>query len=325
MTINASKEIGGYFSLELPQRENAFLHSEGVLLNSGRHALEYILRSISVVKRLWLPYFTCDVILEPIIKLAIPYDFYHINEQLEIIDDISLQSDEYLLVTNYYGIKDTYINFLVQKYNEHLIIDNAQAFYTVSDFNVPTIYSPRKFVGVPDGGIAVVNQNLPIDDLERDVSYNRCIHLLKRIDLGANAGYFDFKENSSKLINQPMKKMSFLTQAILSSIDWEDIRKKRVRNFQILHEVLSASNSLSISSMGTFACPMIYPYLTQNSTLKKKLINSGVFVATYWPNVFDWCPKGSLEHHLAENIIAIPIDQRYGLEDLNKILTIIQK
>ena len=51
--------IGGYFELELPQSKKKFPHSDGMLLNSGRHSLEYILRSMKNVGRLWIPYFTC--------------------------------------------------------------------------------------------------------------------------------------------------------------------------------------------------------------------------------------------------------------------------
>ena len=43
--LGMSSEIGGYFSLELNQREKNSFHSGGIYLNSGRNALEYILRS----------------------------------------------------------------------------------------------------------------------------------------------------------------------------------------------------------------------------------------------------------------------------------------
>ncbi len=43
--------IGGYFELELSDR-GAFPCQDGVLLNSGRNALEYILRSIPTIARL---------------------------------------------------------------------------------------------------------------------------------------------------------------------------------------------------------------------------------------------------------------------------------
>ena len=77
------KAIGGYFELE-DRGVGIFPHSRGVLLNTGRNSLEYILRSISNIKQIYLPYYTCEVVLEPIKKLSIPYCFYHINERLEI-------------------------------------------------------------------------------------------------------------------------------------------------------------------------------------------------------------------------------------------------
>ena len=65
---------------------------------------------------------------------------------------------------------------------------------------------------------------------------------------------------------------------------------------------------------------MVYPYYTSDNTLKAKLISSKIFVATYWPNVFEWCKSDSLEYNFGEQIIAIPIDQRYGIEDMNRII-----
>ena len=68
--------IGGYF--ELPDyEEGVFPHQDGILLNTGRNALEYILRSIGDAKRVYLPYYTCEVVLEPLKKLHIPWTFYH--------------------------------------------------------------------------------------------------------------------------------------------------------------------------------------------------------------------------------------------------------
>ena len=139
--------IGGYFSLELAGQKQKFLHSEGVCVNSGRNALEYIFLSLPKIAKIYVPYLTCDVILEPILKLKIPYVFYSINDQLEISDRIILGSDEYILVTNYFGIKDQYIQALASQYADRLIVDNAQAYFCPEFTGVKTIYSPRKFVG----------------------------------------------------------------------------------------------------------------------------------------------------------------------------------
>ena len=48
-----------------------------------------------------------------------------------------------------------------------------------------------------------------------------------------------------------------------------------------------------------------------------------VFVACYWPNVLEWCAESDLEYKLAKQIIPIPIDQRYGVEEMEKIIRII--
>ena len=318
------KEIGGYFSLEIKEtfQENT-IHSQGLFLNSGRNALEYILSSLSVVSKLWIPYFTCDVVLEPIKKLGIPYDFYRINEHLELCEDVQLASDEYLLATNYYGIKDSYIENLARKYGSHLIVDNAQALYAHPIEGIKTFYSPRKFAGIPDGGIAYMEAGKDIQSFDTDVSYDRLSHLLKRIDLGAGAGYTDFKDNSRKLANQPIMQMSRLTGVLLASIDFEGIKERRLKNFHILHEALKSSNQLAIPTIGSFSCPLVYPYFTNDCTLKKKLIDNKVFVATYWPNVLEWCKEDTLEYQLADRIIAIPIDQRYGEEEMKYITNLI--
>lgn len=315
-----SKEIGGYLNLELKEvPQNRLFHSKGIFLNSGRNALEYILASIPTINKLWIPYFTCDVVLEPINKLGIPYSFYHINGQLELSEDIHLAKDEYLLITNYYGIKDSYIEYLANKYSSQLIVDNAQALFAKPIEGIKTFYSPRKFVGIPDGGIAYIDNSTDInspEELEEDISYDRFSHLLKRIDLGAGAGYIDFKENSHKLVSQPIKRISKLTKKILYSIDFEEVKAKRIANFQVLHDALKHINQIEIPDISSFNCPLVYPFFCEDGKLKKKLIDKKIFVATYWPNVFNWCKETSLEYQFADRVIAIPIDQRYSKNEI---------
>ena len=317
------RAIGGYFSLELPLVQGNYIHEKGIHLNSGRNALEYILRSLPDIRCIWIPYYTCEVVLEPLKKLDIPYHFYSVNEYLELTDEIELGKNEYLLFTNYFGIKDTYIKELASRYRERLIVDNAQAFFAEPIEGVKTVYSPRKFVGIPDGGIAYMENGFDLSGLELDISYNRCSHLLKRLDLGAEAGYTDFRENSCQLMNQPVKRMSNLTWNLLQGIDFDSVKKQRRENFKQLHEALSEINQLYISDIETFACPMVYPFYTSDDTLKKCLIENKIFVATYWPNVLNWCKEGMLEYKLASRVIAIPIDQRYGKENMKKIIKMI--
>ena len=315
--------IGGYFELELPDY-GCFLHDDGVLLNSGRNALEYVLRTLGDVKRLFVPYYTCDVVLEPIEKMGVPYSFYHINQKLEIEDSPSLQRGDYLVYTNYFGVKDEYVKILANHYESHLIVDNAQAWFAEPIEGVNTIYSPRKFVGLPDGGIAYCTKQIDKNSFAQDVSFERCSHLLKRIDIGPSDGYADFRANSEQLKGQPIKQMSRLTQRMLSSIDFEVVKGKRKKNFEYLHKGLGENNLFSIPSVDTFACPMVYPYLTDDNSLKQKLIDSKVFVATYWPNVLEWCKLEDWEYELTEKTAFILIDQRYGADDMQRIIDLVK-
>ena len=47
-------------------------------------------------------------------------------------------------------------------------------------------------------------------------------------------------------------------------------------------------------------------------------------MAKYWPNVVNWTPANSYEILITNRIIPIPIDQRYGIDDIYLITDIIR-
>lgn len=307
--------IGGYFSLELQRHEE--YHKDAIKLNTGRNCLEYILRSRKYAK-VYIPYYTCEVILEPFQKLGVEYEFYHINLDFEITDDIHLQNNEALLYTNYYGLKQRYAESLAKRYGQQLIVDNTQAFYANPLEGIDTFYTCRKFFGVPDGAYLFTDKPLDIE-LEQDISYERMIFLTKRIDLGAEAGYQDFREQSHLLCNQPIKRMSKLTEQLMQSIDYGWAAKRRKDNYNYLHEFLKDSNLFQIT-LDDDAVPMVYPFLSTQERLRYNLIQNKIFVACYWPNVLDWCTTNDWDYQLAESLVCLPIDQRYGENDMKRII-----
>lgn len=306
--------IGGYFSLELPLHEE--YHKNAIRLNTGRNCLEYILRSRKY-RKVYIPYYTCDVVLEPFHKLNVEYEFYHIDINLEIPDQISLLDDEALLYTNYYGLKQHYIEKLAENFGQQLIVDSTQAFYARPIKGIDTFYTCRKFFGVPDGAYLYTDKPLDIE-LAQDISWERMSFLTKRWDLGAEAGYADFRDQSEQLIGQPIKRMSNLTQRMMESIDYEAAAKQRRKNFCHLHDALNASNQLHFSIDDEV--PMVYPYLNDDTSLKQRLIKNRIYVATYWPNVMAWCNHNSLEFILSDRTVFLPLDQRYGEEEMNHIV-----
>lgn len=310
--------IGGYFELEL--KKGKHYHDNAIRLNTARNCLEYILRAKKYTK-IYIPYYTCDVILEPLNLLSISYEFYHINELLEPVNDVIIKSNEVYLYTNYYGIKQEAVTRLAKLYKQQLIVDNAQAFFAPPLEGIDTFYSARKFFGVPDGAYLYTDTTIKIN--EQDVSYNRINHLSKRIELGAEEGYKDFQINDNSLIGQPIKKMSKLTEVLLSGIDYVKVRKQRIDNYKQLDTKLRKKNKIYLP-IGEFDVPMVYPYWDNEVLLREKLIENKIFTATYWPNVLEWSDPRDLEFMFTKSALFLPIDQRYSEDEMVKILNLLK-
>ncbi len=313
------ESIGGFFSLELPQREE--YHKDALRLNTGRNCLEYILRARGY-KKAYVPYYTCEAVMEPVIKLGIPYEYYHVDIHLEIRNRFTLKADEALLYTNYYGLKQRYVEQLAERIGTRLIVDNTQAFYAKPLSGIDTFYTCRKFFGVADGAYLYCDAILDAD-IEQDCSYDRMAHLLKRIDLSAEEGYADFRRVDDGLDNQPIRRMSKLTQRMMQSIDYEAAARQRRENYLMLHDALGGENNLDLP-LAEDAVPMVYPFLAPVKGLREKLIENKVFVARYWPNVLEWTSKEDIEYLLAYQMQPLPMDQRYGEEEINAIIKILK-
>lgn len=313
MIAPSYKEIGGYLGLEVNERFDNI--GQCIALNSGRNALRYIIKAYQI-KEIWLPYYTCPVVRESIELEKCQAKLYHINKNFMPLE--SFKQDDFILYTNYFGICAKNVKNLAKIY-KNLIIDNAQAFYMPS-YGIASFNSIRKFFGVPDGALLSSDKILD-DELGQDTSYQRCAHLLKRLDVNAPFGYDDFKDNDKNLSTQSIKTMPNLTRILFNSINLHQARTKRLENFAYLQEHLNPTNKLNIA-LDDEDVPMVYPYLIDNGAkVKVNLIKNNIFVATYW-NAQN---LNNFEANFQNNIIPLPIDQRYSLKDMNQIIKHIQK
>lgn len=311
--------IGGYFELELAQRKH--YHDGALRLNTARNCFEYILLAHNY-KKVYIPYYTCEVMLQPLHKHNIAYQFYSIDENLEPVSIYKLKKDEAFLYTNYFGIKQVTVECLANFYGNQLIVDNAQAFFSPRVEGIDTFYSPRKFFGVPDGAYLYTDVHID-DNLPQDTSMTRMTHLLKRIDVSAEDGYVDFKNEDNMLDNMPILRMSKLSESILASIEYDVIKLRRRDNFIYLHSILGDSNLLKVN-VDDEMVPMVYPYLQSSTSLRQKLQVHRIYVATYWQNVEKWCNEYDLEVKYMNQLLPLPIDQRYGQNEMDKIVKLIR-
>ena len=320
------KAIGGYFSLEV--NEGRERHYDAVRLNAGRYALEYILRTRKYHK-VFLPYYICDSVIQPLERLGVEFEFYRINEKLEPAVKLAPKDDEAVLYVNYFGMKNRVASTFCYAY-KNTILDQTQAFYSEhgnkyddKSIQCDTFYSCRKYFGVPDG--AYLHTDCLLDEeLPQDESFERMLFLTKRIDRSAQEGYADFHANDKALSTVGLKRMSKLTEAIMQGIDYSAKANKRIHNFHFLDRALRDSNRFKWD-MDYGTVPLIYPYYVEDGArLRHHLIEHQVFCARYWPNVMEWCKPDEWEYMLAENLVCIPIDQRYGEEEMERIIEIIK-
>jgi hypothetical protein len=258
--------------------------------------------------------------LEPLKRNNIEFSYYYLDKNLEPLIPSSMNSTDFFLYTNYFGIRQDTVRSLSLKL-DNLIIDNSMAFYAPQLKDVDTFYSARKFFGVSDGAYLYTDGTLEYE-LEDDFSHHRMLHLFKRIELGANKAYNDFLENDLTLYNQPIRKMSAVTKLILSGTDYSKYKTIRERNFLFLHHTLQQFNELHLNVSDTNG-PMFYPFLLDYEKLRNKFIESKIYVPTLWKNTLNTAKINSFEHYLTRNLFALPIDQRYSLEDMQFILNTI--
>lgn len=303
------KEIGGYFELECGHNP---LYHKGVYLNSGRNALRYIIRKLGI-RTLHLPYYTCPVVNQAIEAEGCQIERYELDADFMPARDFP--QNDFVVYNNYFGVCGKKVSELSARY-PNLIVDNAQAFYS-RQIGRAAFYSPRKFFGLPDGGIAIFKDeelNVQTLDLDVDSSLDRISHLVKRVELGASAGYADFRAASDMLARVPVRAMSKLTMALFGSVNYEFAAERRQVSFRVLHEQLQSSFSFALADDDV---PMVYPYVTDDATLRSRLIEQKIYVAKYWPGL------SPAANALAERIVPFPIDQRYGEEDMKRILEVL--
>lgn len=308
------KSIGGYFELECGK--TPLYYQDGIYLNICRSALRYLIRALGI-NRIHVPVFTCHVVNDSILQEGCKIETYRLNQHMMPDKDFPLE--DYIIYNNYFGVVGNNVRVLSQRY-PNLIVDNAQAFYSKVDCRA-AIYSPRKFFGLPDSGI-LRGANIPLIELPYGHSFEVSSHLLRRIDYGAQAAYADFTANDKALEQYPLEHISNLTLYLMGNIDYELVKKRRLDNFNILQQSLPTDFPISMAEDDV---PLVYPLLVKDGNdVRAKLIQNQIFCAQYWPNVLKDSKPGELEYELTNNLVNLPIDQRYDEEVMERIVNIMK-
>lgn len=315
------KPVGGYFELELSKGGYVY-HEVPYTFKSGRSALHYILRMCKP-SLVYVPFYTCNALLQSFEAAGVAYTLYAIDENMEPVTLPVLANDEYFLYINYFGLKDATVNRLSLSYNDRLIVDCTQAFFTKGNGRSWFFNSCRKFFGVPDGAYLYPPDHIQIEVIESRNEVYTVDHLIKRFNGRVKEGYDAFKENE-KLCGPEIKRMSVISEHLLSHINYNEVIACRRANFDFLHRIFSNQNQLAIIA-NEESVPMVYPLITRYQIDRKVLYDNEVYIPTFWVEVSTATDtRFEIERGLAAKLLPLPVDHRYNEVDMQRMAAVIQ-
>lgn len=348
----APEDIQGQAKL-LPPYSFGYGGSDYAWLSTGRSATRFVLKTIeernpNIIKVALLPPFTCHTVIEPFVEYGYEIHTLPISLDLETTSDEIIRSQEQtnasvLIVHRYYGF-DTLPDFyhVVEELRSKgvvIIEDCTQSMYSSfkpsdADYFVGSI---RKWCGVPDGGFAICKEgrfiDKPVVEDKAMVETKRMASVLKYRYLFEHEGdkptfKLKYREGEGLLDGQRgFYRIGDLSVNIQANLNVDDLRHKRKSNYQTLLKGLKSVTSFKIlfNDLTEEAVPLYFPILVDDrDSLQELLADNDIYAPVVWPKP-DCCPPICKEsEEIYEKILCIPVDQRYGTDDMDRIVKVIK-
>ncbi len=332
------KLIGGAFAFDLSLNgtEPPFLDRECVFYLNARSAMWSVI-SVLRPSTVWMPSYLCPSMLQSPALVKAAVKFFPVDRQLRVVRGRWLNEvkvDDLVVIIDYFGFPHD--NWIAQDFKSRgaLILEDAgQALLsshvgTASDF---VVYSPRKFVGVPDGGVLSFRGERSLTLKTTDATPPKV--LLKMLAICLERRDYDKmcgrgERNWFQLFQQMEREMpvgnfapSGLTLAQLhSGIDWEFVARRRRENYLALLEKLG--DLALFKELPTEVVPLGFPIVTRNrDQVRKVMFERNIYPPVHW-ELGDAAPKEFVDSHfLSQKILTLVCDQRYGEDDMERTVS----
>ncbi|MDA8175348.1 MAG: hypothetical protein M0018_12345 [Nitrospiraceae bacterium] len=319
-------EIGGYFGLDMPDFGDAF--ADTIKFQSGRAAMRAVIER-NGLSRVMVPSYVCDSIIKAARDAGAEVEIYGLDGSLYPEKmPLFLPERSALVYVNYFGLCGPNIARLLEELPpERLIIDNSHALFAEHSGALASVYSPRKFAGLPDGGLLRLSPgSQPVSPGEEDCgSFARMKYLLVRMAYSAREGYADFNSARNSLVDNSPLRMSRLTRRLMRSIRWDRVIERRRANYMVMAGIMDPVNDLKWS-IAEKDVPLCYPFAAKGKNvnkIKKELAGLDVFTATYWPDVLPRARANTIEATLVNETLFLPIDQRLEKAQVEKVCNLV--
>lgn len=335
-----------------PPYSFGFAGSDYVWLSTGRSATRFVLKTIeernpNIKKVALLPPFTCHTVIEPFLEFGYKVYTLPISDRLFSPSDGILRSQELsgatvILLHRYYGF-DTLpnINLAVEDLKAKgvvIIEDNTQNLYSCykpldADYRVGSI---RKWCGVPDGGFAICKDGSftgkPTEEDDVMIEAKHVAAELKYKYLFEHIGdkpsfKAKFREAEELLdLQKDYYNIGKLSSHIQANLDIYALKEKRRANYNLLLNGIKSVKSVKIvfETLPVDVTPLYFPILVKDREILQSLLaDNDIYAPVVWPKA-ECCPAINEEaEDIYKKILCIPIDQRYSIDDMERIVKVI--
>ena len=123
-----------------------------------------------------------------------------------------------------------------------------------------------------------------------------------------------------------ISRMSILSRAILKNAPYGYIKNKRFENFNLASDLYSSMNKINPHIYFDDNCvPFVYPLVVEKSDMVDLLSKEKIYTGRWWNYLLKETDSTSFEYYLSSYMIPIPIDQRYGKNEIEYVYNIINK
>lgn len=294
---------------------------------NARSALRHVLTSLRP-PRLWLPAYACAEIAQAALGLSVELAYFPIDSRLE--PEVSflrkaLSPGDAVLAINYFGrpIGPDPRRLVSDRPDVVWIEDCAQSLDTgVPPFSGLRLFSPRKLLGVPDGGILVDKEGrLPPPDLKAgSVARFAYPSLLRKhdIDDSNNTVWYAAFHRAETAMTVSTDAMSRVTREVLDRASLAKLAARRVRNFAALAEDLSPYAVFDDRSPNW--APLGFPILVSDpGALVATLAKDCIFAPRHWRALAMPTPPREA-CSLSRHMVTLPCDHRYDDKDMSRLV-----
>ena len=340
-------ELGGAFNICLNnlqiENENLFEYFKEFNVqwyDYGRSAIRNI--PIDKNKKVLLPEYICESVINCFDKSKIR--FYKIDKQFNIdLENVLSQIDEEVgSILHYFGfLQDESIIDAIkeraQYYEITIIEDTTQSLFSPHKlFGNYTIASVRKWLQIPMGGMLYTTRDNTLPDIDGYIvnqnnskAYGMILKdMFLKTDYDTNLKYREIFSETENEIDQrdQIYMISDFTKFLISCININNLIVKRKQNAKQLSEGLKKIGIQEIRCYKQNECSLAFPLrVKKRDDFRNYLMENRIYCAVHWP--FDGMKAEKRINGLynSETLISLPIDQRYGKEEIDYMLDVISK